>query len=243
MLSLVIDIGNSFTKISIFEDWAIIFFDRQHHLTANYLANLRSRYVQIENAILSSVAKYQNEMGNYLSEWLGGKYKELNVSTLLPFANHYETKETLGKDRIAAVAGALHFFPSQNCLVVDMGTALTFDFIDNQANYWGGNISAGINLRFRALHKFTKRLPLVEANDDVSLLGTSTETAIRNGVINSIVFELERYVEIFEKKYLSLQVILTGGDSFFFAKRLKSNIFVEPNLVLIGLNKILKFNE
>jgi type III pantothenate kinase len=166
----------------------------------------------------------------------------MHAQLKLPFTIEYRTPHTLGNDRIAAVAAANAQFPGQNCLVIDAGTAITFDLIDSQNVYRGGNISPGLSMRFQALHTFTQKLPLIEQSGETPLLGYSTETAIRSGVIWGVVFEIERYINELKGMYPNLQIMLTGGDSVFLADKINYPIFVDEFLVLKGLNRILEYN-
>ncbi|HKL32104.1 MAG TPA: type III pantothenate kinase, partial [Tangfeifania sp.] len=160
----------------------------------------------------------------------------------LPIENLYQTKDTLGKDRIAAVVGAFDLYPNTNVLVIDAGTAITFDIINEQGQYLGGNISPGLEMRFKALNKFTGRLPLVRKNDFDNLYGRTTEEAILAGVQHGIVFETDKAIETFKEFYNNLKVIITGGDAIFFDKKLKNSFFVHFNLTALGLNRILEHN-
>ena len=169
-------------------------------------------------------------------------YIELTSRTELPIKNLYQTPETLGKDRIAGATGGISLFPGNNILVIDAGTAITFDFINKKEEYIGGNISPGLSMRYRALHQFTNQLPLLQKEDDIGMLGENTKKAIIRGVQNGIVFEMNHYIENLSLEHENLKTILTGGDSNFFDNKLKYPIFVESDLVLIGLNKILKYN-
>jgi len=166
----------------------------------------------------------------------------LTHETPLPIENKYHTPETLGKDRLAAVVGAAFLMPNFDVLVVDAGTAITFDFIDAKKNYLGGNIDAGLELRLKALHTFTKKLPLVKPVKEVPLLASDTEMALAAGVLNGIIFEIDSYIDTLKIEYPRLSTFLTGGSSIFFEKKLKNSIFAEKNLVLIGLNYILQYN-
>ncbi len=182
---------------------------------------------------LPGIRRLQHHLNHYL---------EMDQKTPLPIRNLYRTPETLGKDRIAAVVGGNVLFPDRNILVIDAGTAITYDFINNNQEYIGGNISPGLSMRFQALHQFTNRLPLLKKEEDLELLGENTDKAIIRGVQNGIVFEMNNYIESLSVKNGSLITILTGGDSNFFDNKLKYPIFVESDLVLTGLNKILKYN-
>ena len=160
----------------------------------------------------------------------------------LPIRIGYETPHTLGRDRIAAVVGAQSLRPGSNILVIDAGTAITYELLEASGLYVGGNISPGMTTRFRALHHFTQKLPLVSEPEEVLLVGVSTESAIQAGVVNGIVLEMDGYIDLLRLKYPGLLVFLTGGHSFYFERRLKNRIFADINLVLIGLNRILEYN-
>jgi type III pantothenate kinase len=160
----------------------------------------------------------------------------------LPFINKYETIQTLGNDRIGAVAGAQFLYPKENILIIDAGTAITYDILIGN-EYLGGNISAGLNMRLKALHHFTSSLPLVELEDEIEFWGNNTGAAILSGVVNGIIFEIEGYIEYFKKRGEKNITIITGGDANYLVKKIKQPIFAVPNLVLIGLNRILEYNE
>ncbi len=167
---------------------------------------------------------------------------ELTAGTPIPIRNLYQTPETLGKDRLAAVVGAHSLYSGRNVLVIDAGTALTIDFIDGEGNYHGGNISPGLKMRFQSLHDYTKRLPLLIQSNEYKMIGDSTEAAIIAGVQNGIIFEVKEYIERFTKQYPDLVAVMTGGDVNFLVDKLKIPIFVESNLVFIGLGKIIQYN-
>jgi type III pantothenate kinase len=146
-------------------------------------------------------------------------------------------------DRLAATIGANFLFPDFNCLVIDAGTCITCDYVDHEHNYRGGSISPGLAMKFQALHTFTQKLPLVEQpQQDVGLTGRNTIDAIRSGVLCGTVAELNGIIEAYSKKSSELIVLLCGGDAAFFETKLKGHIFVIPELVLIGLNRILNYN-
>ncbi len=194
---------------------------------------------KVKNVVYSSVLNDTEEIENFFKNKFLVKLTE---KTPVPIKNFYKTPETLGKDRLAAVVGASVLFPGKNVLVIDAGTAITYDFINSRKEYYGGNISPGLRMRFRALHEFTAALPIVEPEEQIPFTGSSTKEAILAGVVNGIVFEIEGYINRFKSLYKDLKVILTGGDIFYFEKRIKNHIFAEPNLVPIGLNEILNYN-
>jgi len=170
-------------------------------------------------------------------------FLELTTGTPLPIRLKYTTPETLGKDRVAAAVGAFHLFPKENCLVVDAGTCLTLDVVSAEGEFLGGNISPGIEMRLKAMHHFTAKLPLVEKVETLGdWLGDSTKNAMLNGAELGALLEVEGFIGWCQVKFPSLRVVLTGGDADFFVKHTKTKIFAHQNLVLIGLNQILQHN-
>ncbi len=238
MRNLVIDIGNSSVKYGIFSEDTLEFTGRVAALAA---LQQRLADIPIENILVSSVATDKTEELKQFR--YQGKIIYLNYQTPVPVTNLYKTPETLGVDRLAAVIGANYIYPDNNCLVIDAGTAITYDFIDAQKNYHGGSISLGLQMKFKALHTFTQRLPLIqESITDIALIGGNTIEAMQSGVINGTVAELNGIIAEYGQKYGNLAVVLCGGDASFFDTKLKATIFVLPELVLIGLNRILKYN-
>jgi type III pantothenate kinase len=240
-LNLVIDIGNSVSKGAVFEGQSCKYvLTRDNIRAADILALLRD-YPDIVHAIVSTVRKEQPSFTGLLED-KGVSVLLLDHQTPLPIRNRYRTKKTLGYDRIAAAVAANARFPGQEILILDMGTAITIDFISAENEFRGGNISPGMLMRFRSLHEFTGRLPLVEPAHQDALLGDNTENAIRAGVQNGIIFELDGYINEQKKRYPRLRVLMTGGDAVFFDKKLKNSIFVDLNLNLYGLHRILEYN-
>jgi type III pantothenate kinase len=170
-------------------------------------------------------------------------YIRLDSTTKLPIQNNYSTPHTLGLDRIAAAVGANMLCPNSPLLVIDMGTAITYDFVNSSNEYEGGNIAPGVNMRLRAMNNYTNKLPLLQAREEERLLGNDTSSAMMAGVMRGIEFEIEGYISELKKKNPNLSTFLTGGDVFFFEKTLKSSIFVVSNLLLMGLNEILRYNK
>jgi type III pantothenate kinase len=231
---LVIDCGNTLIKAATFDGNSLIekfIFPGGGELKAF----LNGKHFQ--TVLVSSVSIPASEVLN----WATAKTKLQLTSTLpLPITNCYKTPETLGVDRIAAVCGALETFPDRHCLVIDAGTAITYDFINRDRNYLGGAISPGISMRFKALHTLTERLPLIGAADTFPLTGNTTETCIQSGVLNGVIEEMDGFIAKYLKLYPDLGVVLTGGDTFFFENNLKQPIFAARELVLSGLNRILQ---
>jgi len=239
-LKLIIDIGNSFIKLSIFEGDKIVFFKRYVKVLVKDINALRKKY-PFTKAIVSSVRKSLP----YFIQHLQKNYHLLVLShkTKVPVKNLYKTPATLGLDRLAAVVGARYEHPKKNVLVIDIGTCMTYDYLDKLNNYHGGNISPGIELRLNAMHHFTSALPLVKRKKNDDMLGKSTKEAIQNGAVLGIMFEIEHFIKTLTRKKGKMVVILTGGDAQYLGEMLESKIFVDPDLVLRGLNQILKYND
>lgn len=239
-MNLCIDQGNSFSKLGVFksDQPEISYTCRSTDCFALY-EQIFAQY-PITHIILSSVGKHDEELIAYLK----GKAPliELGPQTALPFKSTYTSPETLGADRIAAVAGAWSQKQGNDMLVIDAGTAITFDFIDAGGVYRGGNIAPGIHLRAKVLNEYTHRLPLVEPDAEIEILGKDTTSAIQAGILYGVVFEIDGYIDRLRLKYPKLLAFLTGGSAIYFENKLKNRIFADKNLVLTGLNSILRHN-
>jgi type III pantothenate kinase len=236
-MRLIIDIGNTSVKIAVVNKNRFLTEERHKEVTPEVLSPLLAQY-PVTSAIYCTVRAGDEAA---CMEWLGGKVKKLihfTYKTPMPIKNLYDTPETLGCDRLAAAVGASALFPGTDCMVVDCGTAITIDFIGTGGEFLGGNITPGLQARFLALHTSTGRLPLGQVADLRQEVGTSTNSGIAAGVLHGTRYEIERYIE----QNNPSKVILTGGDAHFFAKHIKSSIFVVSNLVLIGLNKVIDYN-
>ncbi|MBQ2858244.1 MAG: type III pantothenate kinase [Bacteroidaceae bacterium] len=240
-MNLVIDIGNTASKIAVFEKGEIKDVIRSSNQSLEGLAALCNRY-PIRKGILSSVISISENIRRQLSQ-LPFPILEFTYQTPVPIRNLYETPQTLGVDRLAAAVAAYTQKPHCPALVIDAGTCITYDFVDEHGQYQGGNISPGMEMRFKALHDFTDRLPHVTASGEKPAYGKSTETAIRSGVIRGIEHEIRGYIQQLKKNYPSLLVFLTGGNEISFDTNLKSGIFADGFLVLKGLNRILEYND
>jgi type III pantothenate kinase len=235
---IAIDVGNTRTKYAVFAGSMLIAIN-----TLEKPENLAEVlvYHEIKKAIISSVRHLDQEV-KQLS--VLDKVIELTAATPVPIINKYGTPQTLGMDRLAGVVGACALYPKQNALVIDAGTCITFDFIDRDQTYYGGSISPGLAMRFKAMHTFTGKLPLVEQTktDNMPLIGRNTIECLTSGVFNGTVAEVNGLIVEYKKQFPDLITIVCGGDAPFFEKNLKARIFAEPNLVLIGLNHILNYN-
>ncbi|HEX6225527.1 MAG TPA: type III pantothenate kinase [Chryseolinea sp.] len=236
-MNLVVDYGNTFAKVGVFENDLL---KQSHAFSDRAKLNSFLQNFSAENFILSSV----NHDAPAILEWVGHIKRKfvLTPSLPLPIQNLYSTPQTLGVDRIAGVCGAHHKFPGQNCLVIDAGTCITYDFLDSEGNYHGGSISPGLKMRFQAMNAFTAKLPLVDITDDPPLIGNTTETCLQSGAINGMAEEINGLITRYQQEFAGLKVILCGGDARFFENKLKAPIFALPELVLSGLNSILIYN-
>jgi type III pantothenate kinase len=175
--------------------------------------------------------KYQNIL----------KVHFINQQSAFPFNNLYQTPLTLGIDRMVLSAGAVLQYQKKNRLIIDAGTCVTYDFIDEFDNYHGGAISPGLQLRYKALNDYTARLPLLALDNPGNFIGNSTNATIHSGVVNGLVYEIDGFIEDFKKKHSNFIIILTGGDTDFLAKRLKNTIFANSNFLLESLNNIFQY--
>jgi len=243
MISLVVDIGNSFTKIAVFNGNELVWIQSYQQVTTELLHEIKHSYKPLK-AIISSVKKQPEHWEQALNVLI--PVLRFNAAMAKSVKNHYKTPQTLGLDRVAAVAGAHAAYPGKANLVIDAGTCITYDWIDENGNYFGGSISPGLNMRYKALNNYTDALPLLEPELNFSdAFGYDTATSIRSGVQNGIRFEILGFIENYDKAQQQMNIILTGGDSIFFDTVLKNSIFApqiknEPHLVLTGLNAVIQ---
>lgn len=242
-MKLIIDIGNTLTKTALFDHNDIVELVTAHELSSSALKKIFEKTDGIKSSIVASVRDTDQNIIDLLAEKT--QLKLLNKNTPLPFSNKYATPETLGNDRVAAAAGASAMFPRQNVLIIDAGSCITYDLITSKNEYLGGGISPGINMRFSALHTFTKKLPLINfrPGEQPALIGTDTESSILSGAQNGVLLEVDGIINAYREQFRNLKVVISGGDYKYFDKYLKNNIFASPNIVLAGLNRILDFNE
>ena len=239
-MNLCIDQGNSSLKIGIFDGDELMHSDQHPAANRGYIRQLIQDF-SVKNCIVASSGKLPEFVFSEMEE-ADVHCLQLSHATSLPITNAYKTPETLGKDRLAAVVGAFSLKPYMDILVIDAGTAITYDFLDAKGVYHGGNIAPGLEMRARALHEFTHQLPLVELIENDIFLGNDTRSAIINGILYGAVFEIDGYIERLLLNYPKLSVFLTGGSSNYFDGKLKNRTFAVKNLVLTGLNRILNFN-
>jgi len=236
-MNLALDIGNTRVKIGLFQDKTLVEQTVWTDWTLSELLDYGNQ-AGVTRVIVSSVAEPDAGLMEGLAEHF--RVLELTHQTSLPFDNRYRTPHTLGKDRLAAVAGAQALWPGESCLVIDCGTCIKYDLLTADGIYPGGNIAPGLWMRIQAMHHFTARLPEVPMKMPTDWIGDSTETALQNGALRGASLEIEGFVQRFRQQVESLIVVLTGGDADFLKAYLDiPNLKTEPNLTLFGLNHIL----
>ena len=242
---LAVDIGNTRVKVAVFEGNTLLEqFDFSNTELQNELHFILKKYKNALDMVVASV-------GNILKDAFLEFECQVNIHFIssdfsFPFKNGYSTPNTLGIDRMILASGAVLKYPNQNRLVVDAGTCITYDFIDENDNYLGGAISPGIRLRYESLHNYTAKLPLLKLesindqgleSEKIHFIGNSTSESINSGVINGLINEIEGFISQYKAIYPKFIIILTGGDTEFLAKRLKNTIFANSNFLLESLNQ------
>ncbi|MBP8792503.1 MAG: type III pantothenate kinase [Lutibacter sp.] len=239
-MNLIIDVGNTRIKIAVFKNSEIIHTDAFTY--ENYVEGILNCISKFNcgKAIISSVKNLKKSEISQIENAI--HLIQLDFSTKIPFKNKYSTPKTLGVDRIGLIAGAVSQFPNSNVLVIDAGTCITYDFVDADGVYFGGAISPGVEMRYKAMHTFTSKLPLLSTNFEIPLIGDSTEMSMHSGVIYGVLGEIDAIINEYKIKKADLTVVLTGGDVNFLSNKLKNSIFANSNFLLEGLNSILTYN-
>jgi len=240
-MNLAIDIGNTRVKAAVFEGnkLVVIEYFKREEISLEFKKIVKT--YKITETIIANVASVSSEVLEEINKIV--RLTRVNSLMKLPFTNVYATPHTLGLDRLALVFSAVLQYESQNILIIDAGTCITFDFVDKEKKYLGGAISPGVEMRYKSLNHFTSKLPLLDVTTPNQFIGNSTEESIHSGVVNGIVQEIDGVISQYKNKYLDLTVVLTGGDTNFLSKQLKSSIFANQNFLLEGLNRILIFNN
>lgn len=249
-MNLCIDQGNSRTKVALMTDEGKMI---NHFIYKQFSSADVERLFElydITDSIISSVVNIEAAVVNTLSR-NSQHFVLFDHNTPVPIVNRYETPQTLGQDRLAAAVGAKSLCPNENLLIIDAGSAITYDFVTAEGEYMGGNIAPGLKMRFTMLHRMTKKLPLVEAEEKelIPLFGKNTRDAIAAGVIRGVAYEVKGYMRTLHEKMPHFRTYLTGGHASYVLNNVRSSrseqreIHYEKNLVLIGLNEILIFNK
>ncbi|WP_340064594.1 type III pantothenate kinase [Ascidiimonas aurantiaca] len=241
-MNLVIDVGNTFTKIAVFSEGLPVFEQQIHPEALRETVAVICERFPVSAGILASVGVPVTPM----PAWNVSLQKVivLKADTPVPFTNKYHTPHTLGVDRIALAAAAVSTYPGKNVLVIDAGTCITYDFVNREGEYLGGAIAPGLQMRYKSLPQFTAGLPLVDHRlIPEDYIGTTTQSAILSGVYFGLVNEINGVIAEYSKRFIDLTVILTGGDMQILSIKLKSTIFANPKFLLEGLNYILEYNK
>ncbi|HEX8270763.1 MAG TPA: type III pantothenate kinase [Flavobacterium sp.] len=236
---LIVDIGNTRIKAAVFEQ------DRMVELVRTDKTDFRTnlflilhKYPLISRMVVASVA----DSAEILQD-LPVPVQYISRRSSFPFVNKYETPDTVGIDRLVLASGAVIRFPNMNRLVIDAGTCITYDFIDENDIYYGGAISPGIRLRYESLHAYTAKLPLLETGIPTHFIGTSTAQSIHSGVVNGAGNEIDGFIALYQAHAPNFIIILTGGDADFLAGRLKNTIFANSNFLIESLNQTFQFQS
>jgi len=243
-MNICIDQGNSRTKVALFDGNGKMIKHLVYKSFSSADAERLFALYPIENSIISSVVNLEPSMVNALHR-LSKQFVLFDHHTPVPIQNDYQTPETLGQDRLAAAVGASWLCPNDNLLIIDVGSAITYDFVSEDGHFLGGNIAPGIKMRFTVLRTMTKKLPQVEVDEQelIPLYGQQTRDAIASGVIRGIIFEVKGYMRVMQERTQHFRTFLTGGNAPYVLHAVKDNIQYEKQLVLIGLNRILEFNK
>lgn len=235
-MNLTIDIGNSSIKTGLFNEDKLIELNK--FLSLHELNEFLENHKALPTAVCS-VRFEKDEIISNVPKLSSALF--LNAETKTPLSLAYDTPNTLGMDRLAAAIGANELLPGKRILVIDLGTCITYDLIEG-STFMGGMIAPGMHMRFRAMHEFTAKLPLVNPSEPTFYMGKSTAGSMNNGVIRGITGEIEHHISQLMLKNAGLEVIMTGGDALLFESKIKSDIFVSLEIVLLGLNGVLKYN-
>ncbi|MFV7235478.1 type III pantothenate kinase [Flavobacterium sp. ZB4R12] len=239
---LAVDVGNTRIKAAVFEGNMLVenFVFVKNELQKN-IQNILKNFKKVTDLVVSSVGDVEKQ--SFLEFENDLKVHFISHEDPFPFINYYATPKTLGIDRMVLAAGATLQFPNQNRLVIDAGTCVTFDFIDENNNYLGGAITPGLRLRYESLHNYTAKLPLLTLENPKDLIGKSTSESIHSGVVNGLVYEIDGFIDEYSARYSNFIIILTGGDTDFLAKRLKNTIFANSNFLLESLSQTFQYKN
>jgi type III pantothenate kinase len=235
LFTLCIDFGNTRQKAAIFKNAQLI---AVRYFEDDLLASLQTMLNDWHphRSILSSVINHPKEIENLLQA--NTKFHLLNAGSILPFSTPVGKPETIGADRLALCASATLLFPHQNNLIIGLGSAVTYNFVNVRNEFLGGGISPGMVMRMKALNSFTAKLPIVDPEWNVPLVGYDTKTNIQSGVVLGLAMEIDGFIEAYQRKYGAFNVLLTGGDLVHLAPHLKNLIFADPDLLFKGLYAI-----
>lgn len=241
-MKLIIDKGNTRTKVAVYKQKELLSVTAVDCLEVNFIRELLSKY-DVSATIFSTVSgEEKEEIMSCLAD--NTTLFTMSEELLLPIQINYSPKNSLGKDRIAAIVGGYNMFPNESVLVIDAGSCICIDFIDSEGIYKGGSISLGFQMKSKALNTFTANLPLIDFYDNkVPLCSNNTIDCIKSGIVNGTMLEIKGMIDSYlQNENKEFKIILTGGDAGFISENLDIEFIVEHNLVLQGLNMILDYN-
>ncbi len=237
---LTVDVGNTRIKAAVFEgDTCVEGFVFDKTELGKRIENILEKFETISHLVVSSVGDVERQ--SFLAFETEVTVHFVSHEDIFPFSNNYGTPKTLGIDRMVLAAGATLLYPNQNRLIIDAGTCVTYDFVDENNVYQGGAIAPGLRLRYESLHQFTAKLPLLTLESPESYVGKSTVQSIHSGVVNGLVYEIDGFIDEYKAACKNIIIILTGGDADFLAKRLKNTIFANSNFLLESLNQTYQY--
>lgn len=238
--SLCFDFGNTRLKCAVFEGRNLKEVVVLENEATSTIAQLLDVY-RPQQSILSSVVRHNPELETLLARET--RFHLLGHQSKLPVTTPVGKPETIGADRLALSVAAVDLFPGKNNLVIGLGTAITYNFINKFHEFLGGGIAPGMEIRFKSLHDYTALLPVVEKDWNFPLVGYNTRTNILSGVILGMAKEIDGMIDAYAARYDNFNVLLTGGDAPHFVYHLKNKIFADPNLIYKGLYAISEFNN
>lgn len=239
-VTLCFDFGNSRLKCGIFNDSNFV---REVVLDDDSIESIEQLVQEFHpsKSILSSVINHNAEIETVLANRT--QFHKLSHTSKLNFTTATGKPETIGADRLALIAAAVHFYPGKNNLVIGLGSCITYNFVNQDNIFLGGGISPGTDMRFKSMNDFTAKLPLVKKEFNFPMIAYDTKTNLQSGVLAGISFEIEGFINYYSSRFGNFNVVLTGGDSAYFAQRVKNKIFADPNFLFKGLYAISETNN
>jgi type III pantothenate kinase len=243
--TLCFDFGNTQLKCGVFSNGRLTEVLSLKNTDNETVEELLKKYHPAKT-ILSSVVEHNTGIENILAG--GSSFHKLSSRSILPFSTPVGKPETIGADRLALAAAAVHFYNGKNNLVIGLGSCITYNFINKYSSFLGGSISPGMEMRFKSLNAYTAKLPLIKADPiaigwNFPVIGYDTKTNILSGVLMGLAVEIDGIIDIYEEKFSNFNVLLTGGDALYFAHHLKNKIFADPDLIFKGLYAISETNH
>ena len=238
---LIVDLGNTLAKFFLYNNGQCV---KEHKVNKENFRDTAESLILSHKVIQGLIYSDVSDQAGDFFEKFSNQFSVIAVSSnmQLPFINSYQSPESLGSDRIVLVAAACKSHPNTNVLIIDLGSCITYDFLDANNIYQGGAISPGFEMRYKSLNQFTGNLPLLDADEGQSPSGKNTEQAIHAGIYFGIIDEINARIKYYELKYDSLTVILTGGDANKLPKTLKNSIFAHSNFIAEGMLHLLELN-